>query len=279
MAGPFSFNGAAGVTPDVQAAIDAAIASIEDGAPGALDTLNELAAALNDDANFATTVMTLISAKVSKAGDTMTGALNISYNSAGAAQLTVTSTANASSSVGQIETVAVSPAAGVIPYQAIGTGMLGGSGTFISVVSEKITPAANNLIGGIIGRALDSALVRQIYGNFTFRAAVVTAAAHTGHFELALREAAASRVVLVSHPTSGLSVGGAGVDALAVAPSIRATRIFSLRQYTVATLPAGVVGDRAAVTNALAPAFNVVAAGGGAINIPVYFNGAAWVTV
>ena len=33
-----------------------------DGAPGALDTLNELAAALNDDANFSTTVTNLINA-------------------------------------------------------------------------------------------------------------------------------------------------------------------------------------------------------------------------
>ena len=32
------------------------INSLIDGAPGALNTLNELAAALNDDANFATTV-------------------------------------------------------------------------------------------------------------------------------------------------------------------------------------------------------------------------------
>lgn len=33
---------------------------ISDGAPEALDTLNELAAALNDDPNFATTISTAI---------------------------------------------------------------------------------------------------------------------------------------------------------------------------------------------------------------------------
>ena len=47
------------------------------GAPGVLDTLDELAAALGDDANFATTVTNSIAGKVSKAGDTMTGALTI----------------------------------------------------------------------------------------------------------------------------------------------------------------------------------------------------------
>lgn len=47
------------------------------GAPGALDTLDELAAALGDDSNFATTVTNSIAGKVSKSGDTMTGSLTI----------------------------------------------------------------------------------------------------------------------------------------------------------------------------------------------------------
>ena len=38
-----------------------AISSLVDGAPGLLDTLNEIAAAINDDANFVTTITNLIS--------------------------------------------------------------------------------------------------------------------------------------------------------------------------------------------------------------------------
>ena len=51
------------------------IATITDSAPTTLDTLNELAAALGDDPNFATTTATNIATKVSKTGDTMTGDL------------------------------------------------------------------------------------------------------------------------------------------------------------------------------------------------------------
>lgn len=40
----------------VQAKINAAIASLVNGAPGALDQINELATALGNDANFATTI-------------------------------------------------------------------------------------------------------------------------------------------------------------------------------------------------------------------------------
>jgi len=47
--------------------------------------------------------------------------------------------------------------------------------------------------------------------------------------------------------------------------------------YTVATLPAGVVGMRAYVTNALAPSYGVAVAGGGAVTIPVFYNGTNWI--
>ena len=60
--------------------VDTAIANVIDSAPAALDTLNELAAALGDDANFATNVTNSIAGKVSKAGDSMTGALAMGNN-------------------------------------------------------------------------------------------------------------------------------------------------------------------------------------------------------
>ena len=47
------------------------------GAPAALNTLDELAAALGDDANYAATITTSLSGKLAKAGDTMTGPLTL----------------------------------------------------------------------------------------------------------------------------------------------------------------------------------------------------------
>jgi hypothetical protein len=54
---------------------DAAVAALVDGAPELLDTLNELAAAIGDDENFAANLATSVGERVAKAGDTMTGAL------------------------------------------------------------------------------------------------------------------------------------------------------------------------------------------------------------
>jgi hypothetical protein len=57
---------------------DLQITNLIAAAPGALDTLDELAAALGDDASFATTVTNSLAAKLPLAGGTMTGALTLS---------------------------------------------------------------------------------------------------------------------------------------------------------------------------------------------------------
>lgn len=57
--------------------VDTSIANLIDGAPGTLDTLNELAAAIGDNANYAATITTALAGKVSDTGDTMTGNLSM----------------------------------------------------------------------------------------------------------------------------------------------------------------------------------------------------------
>jgi len=54
---------------------DAAIAALADSAPATLNTLNELAAALGDDANYATTTASAIGTKMPLAGGAFTGAV------------------------------------------------------------------------------------------------------------------------------------------------------------------------------------------------------------
>lgn len=48
--------------------------------------------------------------------------------------------------------------------------------------------------------------------------------------------------------------------------------------YTVGTLPTGVLGLRSYVTDALAPAYNAALTGGGLVKCPVFHNGAGWVS-
>ena len=65
-----------------KAYVDAEVSAVIDAAPGALDTLNELAAAINDDANFSTTITNSIATKLPLAGGTMSGDISLGANKA-----------------------------------------------------------------------------------------------------------------------------------------------------------------------------------------------------
>jgi len=76
--------------------VDANIANLVDSAPATLDTLNELAAALGDDANFATSITDSIATKASQTDlDTHTGDTN-NPHSVTAAQLNLDNVNNTS---------------------------------------------------------------------------------------------------------------------------------------------------------------------------------------
>lgn len=60
--------------------VDTSIANLVDGAPLVLDTLNELAAAIGDNANFVTDINASIAGKLPLAGGTLTGELILDDN-------------------------------------------------------------------------------------------------------------------------------------------------------------------------------------------------------
>ena len=57
--------------------VDTAVSNLVDGAPDLLNTLNEIAAAINDDANYFTTISNNLAAKLNLTGGTLTGALTL----------------------------------------------------------------------------------------------------------------------------------------------------------------------------------------------------------
>lgn len=80
--GSLDVTTALGFTPVAQSAIDASISALVASAPSTLDTLNELAAALGNDANFATTVTNSIADKLPLSGGTLTGSVTLSAGTA-----------------------------------------------------------------------------------------------------------------------------------------------------------------------------------------------------
>jgi len=73
----------------------AQLGNLIDGAPGALDTLNELAAAINDDVSYAATITTALGLKAPLASPTFTGTVSgIDKTMVGLGNVTNTSDAN-----------------------------------------------------------------------------------------------------------------------------------------------------------------------------------------
>lgn len=79
-------------------------------------------------------------------------------------------------------------------------------------------------------------------------------------------------------PYAGTVICTLSSTGLAVTGTISATTTIKTGGYTVGTLPAGVTGDRAYVTDATAPTYLGALTGGGAVVCPVFKNASAWVS-
>jgi len=107
--------------------VDTEISALIDGAPGTLDTLNEIAAALNDTANFSDTV-------VLKSGSTMTGALTLS--GAPSSNLHAATKAYVDAVAGSATAAAASAAAAEASYDSFDDRYLGAKSTPPSVDND-----------------------------------------------------------------------------------------------------------------------------------------------
>jgi len=124
-----------------KAYVDTSISNLIDGAPGTLDTLNEIAAALADTANFSDTV-------VLKAGSTMSGALAMGTNKITGLG-TPTNSADAATK-NYVDTVVIAPTnlTGVITSVGAATSIASQTGTGSTFVVQN-TPTLTTPVLGV----------------------------------------------------------------------------------------------------------------------------------
>ena len=117
-------------------------------APAALDTLNELAAALGNDPSFATTVSTSIATKLPKAGGTMTGAIDMGTTNKITSLATPTVSTDAATK-GYVDTVTVAPSnlTGVITSVGPATSIASQTGTGTKFVVDTSPTLVTPVLG------------------------------------------------------------------------------------------------------------------------------------
>jgi hypothetical protein len=123
-----------------KAYVDTSISNLIDGAPGTLDTLNEIAAALADTANFSDTV-------VLKAGSTMSGALAMGTNKITGLG-TPTNSADAATK-NYVDTAAIAPSnlTGVITSVGAATSIASQTGTGTKFVVDTSPTLVTPVLG------------------------------------------------------------------------------------------------------------------------------------
>lgn len=152
----------------VSSEVTTAINNLIDSSPGTLDTLNELAAALNDDPNFHTTITGLINAKQ----DTITGAATTITGSDLTASRAVISNASGKVAVSAVTDTELGYLDGVtsaIQTQIDGKQDTLTAGTGIDITSDTISADLTGLVdtGAIQGDAVTAPKIAQFDDNLT----------------------------------------------------------------------------------------------------------------
>ena len=136
---------------------------------------------------------------------------------------------------------------------------------------------SENVLGfstsGIQRLAIGNTTSNEIVSTLTFRgpAGSVTEPTYSfsGDSNTGIYSSAADAMAFTTGGTLRLTLTTARLDAALP---------IQLQGYTVAGLPAGVEGDTAYVTDALTPTYGAAVVGGGAVKIPVFYDGTNWIT-
>ena len=126
---------------------------------------------------------------------------------------------------------------------------------------EQITGSHNTIIGSQAGNSYS-----DISGNVFI-----------GYGAGALESGSNRLIIANSLTTTPLIYGDFSTSSLTINGNLLAVGIIQLNGYTVSTLPAGITGMTAYVTDALTPSFGAALTGGGSVVTKAFFNGTNWI--
>jgi hypothetical protein len=178
--------------------VDTAVSDVINAAPAALDTLNELAAALGDDANFATTVTDSIALKLPLTGGTMSGAIAMGTSKiTGLGDPTGTQDAATKTYVDTADALKLDVSGGTLSGAiAMGTNKITGLGTPTDAADATTKAYTDSILGSATSAATSAAAAATSASNAATSASnaasSVTASASSASASASSAAAAAS---------------------------------------------------------------------------------------
>jgi len=227
------------------------------GAPGALDTLNELASALGNDANYSTTITTALAGKLPLAGGTMTGAIAMGTN-----KITGMGTPTASTDAatkGYVDGVTVAPSNLTGPITSVGSATSIASQT--GTGTKFVVDTSPTLVTPVLGVATATSI------NGTTIPSTKTLVVTTDKLSALAATTSAELAGVISDETgSGALVFG--TSPTLTTPALGTPSAVVLTNGTGLPISTGVSGLGTGVATALGIAV-------GSAGAPITFNGAA----
>ena len=175
------------------------ITTLIGGAPSTLNDLNELAAAINDDANYNTTLTTALATKLPLAGGTMTGNLtidkedpNINLSDTSSSRTLAMFVDNNNSvvrasgplllQVGSTSAITIDASRNTVLAGTLGSGAITTSSTLSSTINGNNASGGNIVLGALSGASKWFAITGRQYDNTTETEgySLITGASSTG---------------------------------------------------------------------------------------------------
>lgn len=191
--------------------------------------------------------------------DAGTGNLNIAGKATAGSPATV---ANDLMRKGEVDAAIATANAGSV--KTTGNQTIAGTKTFSESAGVAINAIASNSYSAILGQT-----------ETTSSAIQATTTSSTGSGVLSNIGTSGSGFAFVGQ-NNGINTFTVNKTGDIVSNTVTLNSVLKLKAYTVSTLPAGTVGDMTYVTDATAPTYNGTLTGGGAVKIPVFYDGTAW---
>ena len=215
--------------------VTAAVNALIDSAPGTMNTLNEIAAALNDDAAFNTTVTNAIATKLPLGGGTMTGNLivNASLDISGDIDVDGTTNLDIVDIDGAVNMATTALVTGVLTTTAATVFNGGFTANEVSTISDATSfssgltiantgdthgsvidffnnsdsPADNDYIGGLIFKETNSAGGTHSFGKIFGMALDITDGTEDGAITFETSAAGANTAEIMRITNTGVGIG------------------------------------------------------------------------